>query len=89
MWREFQVSGEFSIFTAQRIRVPEPFTGSPLELTRGNPPQMRSFSGDSAAANRTAAAWKIFISLCDFTLAAESGETPPEEMGIVIFWFNN
>lgn len=44
--------------------------------------QMQSFS---AAANRTAAAWKICISLCDHTLASETGETPPEEVGIVSF----
>lgn len=34
---------------------------------------------------RTAAAWKICISLCDHTLASESGETPPEELGVVSF----
>lgn len=83
MWREFQHSGQFSIVTAQHTRVTEPFTGSPVYQKQSSTNE--KFWGDWAAANRTAAAWKIWISLCDHTLASQTGETPPEEEGIVSF----
>lgn len=88
MRREFLLSGQFSIVTARWARVPEHFPGSPLELSRSNPPQMKSFSGDSAAAKPDCSCMENMhqpLWSHSHTLASQTGERPPEEVEIVPF----
>lgn len=83
----FQLPGQFSIITVLELAFQSLLQD--VLLTRSNSAQIKRFSGGSAAAGRTAAAWKICISLRDHALASETGEQPPEGVGTVILGFNS